>query len=340
MRVLVTSPWVPAEWIKAHGHEPAGVWFEPGFGPIRAGLRAGVCPFAQRVLHVVQAREDLAFVLSTHCDQLRRAGDALGAPAAERCFLFNLPATWQTRAAYQMVHEELERLGDFLVRLGGRAPTPQVFGDQMEQWRNKRKELAGAGQWCPGAIYARALAQFHSTGTFELPVRQSVLVNAARKTTGKRPRLALIGGPLCLEDLELLEQMEALGGDVVLNATETGERTLAPRGPARSEGGVRAESDTLVGMVEASARDIVEQCVDVFQRPNTPLYAWLGPRLAKRGVEGLVLWSHTGCDLWRAEANSLQEAFKLPLLVLEADAYGGVSPRESGRLQAFLEALK
>ena len=27
MQVFYTSPWVPPEWIKAHGLEPRGVWF-------------------------------------------------------------------------------------------------------------------------------------------------------------------------------------------------------------------------------------------------------------------------------------------------------------------------
>jgi hypothetical protein len=81
-------------------------------------------------------------------------------------------------------------------------------------------------------------------------------------------------------------------------------------------------------------------CVDVFQRPNTRLYDWLRQRLEARGARGLVLWAHVGCDLWRAEAQSLREAFGLPLLVLDAGDAAGAWPRITSRIEAFLEALR
>jgi benzoyl-CoA reductase/2-hydroxyglutaryl-CoA dehydratase subunit BcrC/BadD/HgdB len=88
------------------------------------------------------------------------------------------------------------------------------------------------------------------------------------------------------------------------------------------------------------ARRYLANCVDVFQRPNTRLYAWLQERLDSRGVRGVVLWAHVGCDLWRAEAQSLREAFGRPLLVLDADDAAGGWPRTTGRIEAFLEALR
>jgi hypothetical protein len=53
-----------------------------------------------------------------------------------------------------------------------------------------------------------------------------------------------------------------------------------------------------------------------------------------------VLWVHTGCDLWRAEAQTLRETFRLPVLLLEADEMSGGSPREANRIQAFVETFK
>ena len=47
-----------------------------------------------------------------------------------------------------------------------------------------------------------------------------------------------------------------------------------------------------------------------------------------------------GCDLWRAEAESLREAFSLPLLVLESHDMRSIAPREAHRLQAFIESLR
>jgi len=56
-------------------------------------------------------------------------------------------------------------------------------------------------------------------------------------------------------------------------------------------------------------------------------------------VRGIILWHFTGCDLWRAEAQTLRETFSLPVLLLEAGTESGAAPRELNRLQAFMETL-
>lgn len=100
MLVFVTSPWIPAEWIRAHGHEPRGVWFEKDFSVAAPALSAGVCAFAERVIRFAESRPDCAVVFTTACDQMRRGFDAAAFRGNARTFLFNLPAT-QTPAAKQ-----------------------------------------------------------------------------------------------------------------------------------------------------------------------------------------------------------------------------------------------
>jgi benzoyl-CoA reductase/2-hydroxyglutaryl-CoA dehydratase subunit BcrC/BadD/HgdB len=118
---------------------------------------------------------------------------------------------------------------------------------------------------------------------------------------------------------------------VVLNATEPGERCLLPALPS---GTLEKSPFTLM------ADHYFDHCVDVFQRPNIPLYEWLRPRLAARQAWGLLVWAHVGCDLWRAEAASLREAFNLPLLLLDEHETRGVGPRLLTRLGAFVESLR
>jgi len=131
---------------------------------------------------------------------------------------------------------------------------------------------------------------------------------------------------------------------VVLNATDSGERGLLPTagGEMGAPGAARALTSSLMqsSPAELLARRYLDGCVDVFQRPNTRLYSWLRERLAARKVRGIMLWHFVGCDLWRAEAQSLREAFGLPLLLLEADEAHGNAPRQTGRIEAFLEALR
>jgi benzoyl-CoA reductase/2-hydroxyglutaryl-CoA dehydratase subunit BcrC/BadD/HgdB len=129
----------------------------------------------------------------------------------------------------------------------------------------------------------------------------------------------------------LFEAIASVGGSVVLNAAEPGERCLLPPLP---------ELPTPKGTLTGLADHYFDHAVDVFHRPNSRLYAWLKPRLAERRVRGIVLWVHVGCDLWRAEAANLREAFGLPLLVLEAHEVHAGGLRDANRLAAFVESLQ
>jgi hypothetical protein len=172
--------------------------------------------------------------------------------------------------------------------------------------------------------------------------------------------------------MPLLDAIEQAGGRVVLNATEAGERSLWPSSPldqAHAGAGVPEDSggkERSVYAAEVSvdqagqdspvtistsgscsvnaallpllARNCLANCIDVFQRPNTRLYDWLRERLTARKVRGIVLWHYVGCDLWRAEAQSMRASLGLPVLLLDADE--AMPRRNTGRLQAFLESLR
>ena len=78
-------------------------------------------------------------------------------------------------------------------------------------------------------------------------------------------------------DYELLAAVEDAGGRFVLDATESGERTLpAPVDRQRLQADPREE------LVR-----IYFDCIpDVFQRPNDRLFSWLRGQVAERGVRG------------------------------------------------------
>jgi benzoyl-CoA reductase/2-hydroxyglutaryl-CoA dehydratase subunit BcrC/BadD/HgdB len=143
--------------------------------------------------------------------------------------------------------------------------------------------------------------------------------------------LALVGGPLPQSQMPLLDAIERAGGRVVLNATEAGERSLWQASPLD-----QAQPDD--GALALLTRSYLANCVEAFQRPNTRLYDWLRPRLSARQVRGIVLWHYVACDLWRAEAQPMREAFGLPVLLLDADE--AAPNRTTSRLEAFLESLQ
>jgi hypothetical protein len=220
-----------------------------------------------------------------------------------------------------MFHAELERLGQFLLTIGGFASSPEMLRQEMEQAGAARKRLLESAPGSSPREFAGAMARFHWDGTV-LPLPSAALANQVP--------LALVGGPFLASHWKLLDEIEAAGGRVVLNATKTGERSLCPAFE------LAPDCDPF----EALVHGYCDHIVDVFQRPNTRLYSWLKPRLASRQVRGIVLWHFTGCDLWRAESESLREAFGLPVLLLEAGGEPGNAPRELTRLQAFVEMLK
>jgi hypothetical protein len=369
MNVFYSSPWVPVEWIKAHGFEPRGVWSAPDFGRGALPLSAGVCAFSEAVLRLAETRHDDAMIFTTTCDQMRRGFDALAPAPAGRGFLFNLPAAWQSPAARRIFQSEVERLGRFLEELGGQAASGPDLLRLVEQGNRARHRLAAAATHCSARQYAEAIARFHWDGTVQLPSSPPPASSAVP--------LAIVGGPLTASQWGVLDLIEAAGARVVLNATETGERSLLPpfefdqtcHEPAEPPQGLglRQSSGALGGHQQCQsgggppqsktlsrqriifaaphpfsflARHYFENIVDVFQRPNTRLYAWLKERLTARGARGIVLWVHTGCDLWRAETESLRAAFGLPLLLVEADGVETCPPRSTGRIQAFVEMLK
>lgn len=324
MQVFYSSPWIPAEWIEAHGLEPRGVWGAEDFGQGALAFSAGVCAFAGAMARFVQTHRDSAAVFATTCDQMRRSFDAFAAAERSRAFLFNIPATWQSRVGLRIFRAEVERLGRFLEAHGGRRPTAEALARIVEQRGRLRQRLIEAGTHCSARQFAEAIARFHWEGSVDLSAPP------APPPSNSIP-LAMVGGPLVPSQWNLLDTLETAGARVVLNATENGERSLSPAFPDE------CFHDDPAG---ALAGAYFENCVDVFQRPNTRLYSWLGERLAARGVRGIVLWVYTACDLWRAEAQTLRETFDLPLLMLEADEAQPGSPRQMGRIQAFIETLR
>ena len=334
MQVFSTSPWVPPEWIKAHGLEPRGIWFAGDFGGAPLPLAAGVCAFANAAVRFAERHVDSAVVFTTHCDQLRRGFDMIAGSYGGRLFLFNLPATWQSAAAERIFASELERLGRFLVKLRGHLPSAKELAAIITQYSLARKRLLEAACDLSARQYAEAIARFHWDGSVNLP--------SASEKTGSIP-LALVGGPLPRAQWHVLDLIEGAGGGVVLNATEAGERSLwcvaGARGTWGSDAGLVPFKTESKGTHEELARLYLDNCIDVFQRPNTRLYAWLKERLTARQVRGLLLWHYVGCDLWRAEAQSLRETFGLPVLLLEANETASDLPRQAGRIEAFIESL-
>lgn len=299
--VAYCSPFVPPEWIAAHGLRPHGLRLRPESNRTSLADGRGVCPYAGTLVDTILAGFDAAaIVLTTICDQMRYASALLEQNVKRPVFLFNVPSTWQTQAARRLYREELERLGRFLVGLGGHEPS----GDELT-----------------GALLAydkRRLAERASRA--DLAARESAIP------------LALVGGPLLDKDFAIFDLIERAGARVVIDGTEGGERTLpAAFNPQR------VAEDPL----DELTRAYFDTIPDVFRRPNDRLYDWLADIMAARPVRGILVRRCLWCDLWHAELHRLRAWSPVPILEIDVsrDEESTLS-RTLTRLEAFLEMLR
>jgi benzoyl-CoA reductase/2-hydroxyglutaryl-CoA dehydratase subunit BcrC/BadD/HgdB len=297
--VVYTCPYVPAEWIAAHGLRPRRLIPVPTDGVSVAPRAEGLCPYARAFVNDAASEGAGGIVVTTLCDQMRRAYDLLVRGIDTPAFLLNVPKTWQTVAAQRLYQDELKRLGRFLVRLGGRTPT--------------HDDLAKAMTDVGCAVHT--ISPCKKNGVHSTPYIP----------------IAVVGGPLMHRDRVLFDLIEESGGQVVLDATETGLR-----GQRRAFDRRRIAEDPLMELADAYF-----SIPDASRRPNSELYAWLKTELAQTGARGIVFHHYLWCDAWRAELARLKEWVGLPVLGLDSDGHGETNvARLRTRIRAFLEVLQ
>jgi benzoyl-CoA reductase/2-hydroxyglutaryl-CoA dehydratase subunit BcrC/BadD/HgdB len=217
-RVAYLSPWIPPELIAAHGCTP--YWLPPDLGTGNSlPLNRGFCPVAAAALEAATAGLDAAaLILTTTCDQMRRAAGMAQERGRLPVFLLNVPATWQTATARQLYREELARLGRFLTSLGDRF-SPERFAASCEAACQPARQQSDVHDVRPGAI-----------------------------------RLALLGGPLLGADFTIFGLVARLGGAIVLDASENGRRRpQLPSGILRC-----AQDDLMAALADAYFDGIVD----------------------------------------------------------------------------------
>jgi benzoyl-CoA reductase/2-hydroxyglutaryl-CoA dehydratase subunit BcrC/BadD/HgdB len=322
--IAYTSPFIPVEWIAAHGLQP--LWLRPRAARGGAALAAarGVCPYAGAVVDAAESGiEASALVLTTTCDQMRYASALLESKGHYPVFLLNVPSTWQTDEARALYLAELRRLGRFLEMHGGKPPNSADLAREMLAYEQAREALRSVGSALSARRFAEAAVALRGPLESVSPLKPDAPPDGIA--------LAVLGGPLLEADYEFFDAIERAGGRVALDATEGGERTMPKKFDPR-----KIDADPLRELADAYFGAIP----DVFRRPNAALYEWLACELAARQVRGIVFRRYVWCDLWHAELQRLKRWTDLPVLDLDAGDDDVAAPnRMQGRLEAFLEML-
>jgi len=372
--IAYCNPFVPPEWLAAHGVQPS--WMRVRFAEGRPFVHAGraICPYAGVVIDEVLSELHVsATVLTTTCDQMRYATAMLESQSDVPIFLMNVPSTWQTDAVRQLYQGELERLGRFLVRLGGQTPTKEKLASMLFMYDDARSALQTARPRLSATQFAEAITEVRGS-RIEKGVRTH-LPNAAFPRSQSRGQVFAAhqiagqpaGGPRRLGPPYKTERPEGcsaqmtpapffnpgvplaiLGGPLLekdyaifdLIEAAGGRLVLdATEGgertlPARFDRG-RARADPLGELTRAYFGTIP----DVFRRPNDELYRWLGQELASRQVHGILLHRYVWCDIWHAELARLKEWSPVPVLEIDECDDDASLGRTAGRIEAFLEML-
>ena len=326
--IIYTCPYVPAEWIAAHGLRASRLLLDRVDSASMFIRTEGVCPFVRSFISEAMRNKGAGGVIvTTVCDQMRRAFDILVRKCNLPAFLMNVPNTWQNLESQKLYIDELKRLSRFLVRLGGKSPSNDALAKIMLQYDTARASILTAREYSSARRYAEAIAALGRDG----PDQKINCVTDAKPQIDGVP-LAIVGGPLMKQDFAMFEIIEQSGGRIVLDATETGERGMCAPFDRR-----RLRNEPLMELTDAYFGSIQ----DASRRPNSELYKWLQLELASREVQGIIFRRYLWCDMWHAEFRRLKDWSNLPVLDIdtagdnETDEY-----RTANRIRAFLEMLQ
>ncbi len=323
--IAYSCPFVPAEWIEAHGLAPVRI--APSCKGRSVGLRPGLCPYAHAFVDEIAQTDGAAgVVVTTVCDQMRRVADLIARDCDLPVFVLDVPHTWQTPGTHKLYVGEIERLGTFLERVGGSHPTQDRLADAMVERDAARAALRDSRGFVSPRRYSELIYEFNGSGA-------RLFVGGESRPADSRAGVpvALIGGPLPPSSFGIFDLIEQAGGYVALDGTETGERTLPAPFDRR-----RLRDDPLGTLADAYFGSIP----DPFRRPNSEFFQWLRQCIIGSGVRGIVLRHYVWCDNWHAEAQRIKDWAELPFLNLDTDSEGNDSTRTLYRLQSFMEMLR
>jgi|YelNatPaOPRAMG01_1025707.scaffolds.fasta_scaffold04118_8 benzoyl-CoA reductase/2-hydroxyglutaryl-CoA dehydratase subunit BcrC/BadD/HgdB len=321
-QLLCTCPFVPVEWIFAHGFIcKRSVPFFKNLGSVES---MGCCPLAQAFLdEIISTR--LPAIFSSTCDQMRRAADVAKAKGLN-VFIINVPTTISEESV-KYFRSELLRLSLWLESLGGKRPTNKELRACIEKFNDARSLVLDSQPYVSGSFFMNSVMNLAAETETGIIKKKNCVFGSDQAT---RVPLAILGGHTSQAHFGLINEIEKAGGRIVLNALSFGNRVLIPKI-------IIGENEDIVYGI---AKHYMENIRDVFMRPNDRFYSWLTKEIKTKKVKGAILATHVWCDLWRGEIQTMKEILKIPLLDITFGTESFPLNQTINRCQSFLEMMQ
>jgi len=323
--------------------------------PITKGdtlLETIVCPYYRSCfdLSVKQKYDFLSGVVIPHgCDSMVRSYSAWSYSLPYSYFHFvNIP-TLCVESSFEFFSAELNTFRKSLEKFAGKAITDDDLGEAIRihnENRDKVRALYEFRKGDPPLISGTGLTMVLTVGS-SLPIREAntlfdqVLAEVGRRgksTIKKGPRIFIDGA--CLDNIELIELVEELGGNVVADTICNGARDYFPR---TDVGG-----DPIVALAYRYLDKINcpktyrENKTGTFEGDIASRFSDIGAYTREFKVDGAILYVYKYCDPFGFEVPARKAYYKsinVPLLYLEDVYSAGTIGQLRTRIQAFLEMI-
>jgi len=323
--------------------------------PITKGdtlLETIVCPYYRSCfdLSVKQKYDFLSGVVIPHgCDSMVRSYSAWSYSLPYSYFHFvNIP-TLCVESSFEFFSAELNTFRKSLEKFAGKAITDDDLGEAIRihnENRDKVRALYEFRKGDPPLISGTGLTMVLTVGS-SLPIREAntlfdqVLAEVGRRgksTIKKGPRIFIDGA--CLDNIELIELVEELGGNVVADTICNGARDYFPR---TDVGG-----DPIVALAYRYLDKINcpktyrENKTGTFEGDIASRFSDIGAYTREFKVDGAILYVYKYCDPFGFEVPARKAYYKsinVPLLHLEDVYSAGTIGQLRTRIQAFLEMI-
>jgi benzoyl-CoA reductase/2-hydroxyglutaryl-CoA dehydratase subunit BcrC/BadD/HgdB len=296
--VIYNSSYIPREWIRIHECIPKKVTVISE----NQLSSEGKCSYASSFMKTMKEQEADAIIITSTCAQMRHSAEQMN--DFPPVFLFNMPVTWQAPAAKKQYINELHRLSIFLTGISGQCKEKNLRATMIE-YDLIRSELKSLKEKMQAKQFLENIFEFNNKGC----IKNNSTANS--KHAQHRIRIALTGGPLTNNHLQLFDVFEKNNISVLLNCTENGEWSL----------GEKFRKKPLLDNPFMELADSYFAIPEIFRRPNNKFYSRLKKEVAEYNIQGLIINRYPWCDLWLAEVERIKNCLNIPVLDLEMDLY-------------------